>query len=122
MTSISTYTPSSQQKKPKKAGKNKGWISLYVALILLWIIVLTATIRSWLFGTEAVVDSLDISYFTLPALVFNLVFVSTTFVIYLVYFGSYRRAVKHQRKIISIIAGEDREENLHDDHLISALG
>jgi cellulose synthase/poly-beta-1,6-N-acetylglucosamine synthase-like glycosyltransferase len=122
MTSISTYTPSSQQKKPKKAGKNRGWISLYVAMILLWMIVLTATVRSWLFGTEAVVDSLDITYFTLPALVFNLVFVTTTFVIYLVYFGSYRRAVKHQRQIISIIAGKDREEDLHDDHQISALG
>ena len=120
MTSISIYTPSSQEKKPRKSGKNRGWISLYVTMILLWVIVLSATIRSWLLGTEAVVDSLDITYFTLPALVFNLVFVTTTFVIYIVYFGSYRRAVKQQRRIISSVAGAERVVNLRNDEVVSA--
>ena len=90
-------------------------------MILLWVIVLTATIRSWLFGTEAVVDSLDISYFTLPALVFNLVFVATTFVIYFVYFGAYRRAVKHQRRIISSMVGSEGDAGVHGNRHISAL-
>jgi cellulose synthase/poly-beta-1,6-N-acetylglucosamine synthase-like glycosyltransferase len=114
MTAISTYPPSSKQKAPKKTGKNRGWITLYVTMILLWVIVLAATVRSWLLGTEAVVDALDISYFTLPLLAFNLVFVATTFAIYFVYFGSYKRAVKHQRKLISQVFGSGREASTED--------
>jgi cellulose synthase/poly-beta-1,6-N-acetylglucosamine synthase-like glycosyltransferase len=104
MTAISNL-PSSKEKKgkPQRRGKNRGWISLYVTVLTLWVIVFAATLRSWLLGTEAVVDRLDISYFTLPTLVFNLVFVATTFAIFVTYFSSYRRAVSEQRRAIKAV-------------------
>lgn len=101
MTTISTVPSSGQEKAKKKTGKNRRWISLYVSVIILWVIVFAATVRSWLLGSEAVVDNIDLSYFTLPTLVFNLVFVATTFVIFGVYFSSYHKAVKQQRHAIA---------------------
>jgi len=80
----------------KKARKNWRWIALYMFVVLLWGIVFTTTIRSWIVGTEAVVDTLDISYFTLPMLAFNLIFVGTTFVIFGAYVRFYHRAVMEQ--------------------------
>lgn len=106
MTTISTVPSSTQKKGKKKTGKNRRWVSLYVGVLLLWAIVFAATVRSWLLGTEAVVDKIDLSYFTLPTLVFNLVFVAATFLIFGVYFSSYHKAVKQQRHAIALVRDE----------------
>lgn len=94
--STSQTQSNGKHKRKKRSGKNRGWIALYITLVLLWGIVFATTIRSWIVGTEALVDDVDISYFTLPLLVFNLVFVGATFLIFAAYFRYYRRSVKEQ--------------------------
>lgn len=84
----------------KRAGKNRGWIALYALVIALWGIVFGVTIRSWILGTEALVDSVDLSLFTLPILAINLAFLAATFLIFIAYFATYRKAVREQRQAI----------------------
>jgi cellulose synthase/poly-beta-1,6-N-acetylglucosamine synthase-like glycosyltransferase len=96
--STSHSPPNGKHKRKKRSGKNRGWIAMYIILVLLWGIVFVTTIRSWMVGTEALVDAVDISYFTLPLLVFNLVFVGATFLIFAAYFRYYTRSVKEQEQ------------------------
>jgi cellulose synthase/poly-beta-1,6-N-acetylglucosamine synthase-like glycosyltransferase len=97
------------KKSGKKSRKNKKWIALYAVTIVLWFVVFTITVRSWLIGTEAVVDTLDISLFTYPFLAFNLVFVAATFLIFGAYFGYYRAAVRRQTRALCKPAVGDTE-------------
>ncbi len=67
---------------------------------MVWCLVFSVTIRSWILGTEALVDDMDISFITVPVLIFNLSFVAATFLIFIAYFAGFRRAVKEQRSAI----------------------
>ncbi|GEM_PF-642386 len=111
---ISPERTNGKDKRKKKSGKNRRWIVLYIMIVLLWALVFTTTIRSWLSGTEALVDSYDISYYTLPLLIFNLIFVGATFLILVAYFVHYRKSVEQQEEAKrNVNEGKQRQ---YDDH------
>lgn len=107
------YLSSNEDKKKgkNKSRKNRRWIALYIVVVVLWGVVFSTTVRSWIVGTEAVVDSVDISYFTLPALVFNLVFVGATFLIFGAYFRFHHRAVIQQRHAKNMLQNKKSVRN-----------
>ncbi|HEY1211314.1 MAG TPA: glycosyltransferase family 2 protein [Nitrososphaera sp.] len=76
---------------------DKAWIALFFVVIILWALVITSTIYPWLYGIEILVDTeVDLTYFTLPILVFNLVYVFMVIMIFVFYFGAFGRVRNHQ--------------------------
>jgi cellulose synthase/poly-beta-1,6-N-acetylglucosamine synthase-like glycosyltransferase len=74
-----------------------GWIALFFVVIALWALVLTSTIYPWIYGIEILVNTeLDLTYFTLPILAFNLVYVIMLVLIFAVYLASYGKVRKYQ--------------------------
>jgi len=54
----------------------KLWILFFFVVIALWTLVLTASIYPRIYGIELLVDTeIDLTYFTLPLLAFNLIYV-----------------------------------------------
>jgi hypothetical protein len=54
----------------------KVWIAFFFIVIAVWVLVLTASIYPTIYGIEILVDSdIDLTYFTLPILGFNLIYV-----------------------------------------------
>ena len=69
-------------------------------MIALWALVLTASIYPRIYGIEILVDrEFDLTYFTLPILGFNLIYVVMLIVIFGVYLAAYGRVTKHQLKM-----------------------
>ncbi len=79
---------------------DKGWILFFFAIISLWALVLTATLYPYVYGTEILVDrEVDLTYFTLPILSFNLIYVFMLILIFALYLGTYGRARKYQMRM-----------------------
>jgi cellulose synthase/poly-beta-1,6-N-acetylglucosamine synthase-like glycosyltransferase len=78
----------------------KVWIAFFFVVIALWALVLTASIYPRIYGIEILVDSeLDLTYFTLPILGFNLIFVFMLILIFGLYLAAYGRVTKYQLKM-----------------------
>jgi cellulose synthase/poly-beta-1,6-N-acetylglucosamine synthase-like glycosyltransferase len=78
----------------------KIWIAFFFLVIALWALVLTASIYPRIYGIEILVDTeLDLTYFTLPILGFNLIYVFMLIVIFGVYLGAYGKVTKSQLKM-----------------------
>jgi cellulose synthase/poly-beta-1,6-N-acetylglucosamine synthase-like glycosyltransferase len=76
---------------------DKGWIAFFFIVIALWTLVLTSTIYPWIYGIEILVyTEIDLTYFTLPILSFNLIYVFMLVLIFAVYLGSYGKVRKYQ--------------------------
>ena len=79
---------------------DKGWIALFFVVVALWALVLTSTIYPWIYGIEILVNTeLDLTYFTLPILGFNLIYVFMLVLIFAAYLGTYGRVRKYQLKM-----------------------
>ncbi len=75
----------------------KVWIAFFFVVIALWALVLTASIYPRIYGIEILVDTeFDLTYFTLPILGFNLIYVFMLVLIFAVYLATYGRVAKHQ--------------------------
>lgn len=69
-------------------------------MIALWALVFTASIYPRIYGIEILVDSeFDLTYFTLPILGFNLIYVVMLILIFGVYLAAYGKVTKHQLKM-----------------------
>jgi cellulose synthase/poly-beta-1,6-N-acetylglucosamine synthase-like glycosyltransferase len=78
----------------------KIWIAFFFLVIALWALVLTASIYPRIYGIEILVDTeLDLTYFTLPILGFNLIYVFMLILIFGVYLGAYGKVTKSQLKM-----------------------
>ena len=78
----------------------KIWIAFFFLVIALWVLVLTASIYPRIYGIEILVDTeLDLTYFTLPILGFNLIYVFMLILIFGVYLGAYGKVTKSQLKM-----------------------
>lgn len=76
---------------------DKGWIAFFFVIIALWALVLTSTIYPYVYGIEILINTdLDLTYFTLPILGFNLVYVGLLIIIFALYLGTYGRVRKYQ--------------------------
>lgn len=79
---------------------DKEWIALFFVVIALWALVLTSTIYPWIYGIEILVNTeLDLTYFTLPILGFNLIYVFMLILVFALYLGTYGRVRNHQMKM-----------------------
>ena len=79
---------------------DKGWIAFFFVVIALWALVLTSTIYPWIYGIEILVNTeLDLTYFTLPILGFNLIYIFMLVLIFMVYLGSYGKVRKYQMQM-----------------------
>lgn len=81
---------------PSKKGTGRKWVAFYVIVVFLWGLVFVTTLRSWIVGRQILVDRLDISVYTNPLLVFNLVFLAANLFILLFYLAFYDRATRRQ--------------------------
>ena len=88
---------------------DKAWIAFFFAIIALWALVLTSTIYPWINGIEILVNTeVDLVYFTLPILAFNLIYVFMLIVIFAVYlatFGSVRNYQMKMKKMAAAVGG-----------------
>jgi cellulose synthase/poly-beta-1,6-N-acetylglucosamine synthase-like glycosyltransferase len=79
---------------------DNAWIAFFFAIIALWVLVLTSTIYPWINGIEILVNTeVDLLYFTLPILGFNLIYVFMLIVIFAVYLATYGSVRKYQMKM-----------------------
>ena len=78
----------------------KVWIAFFFIVIGLWALVLTASIYPRIYGIEILVDTdTDLTYFTLPILGFNLVYVFMLIMIFTLYLGAFTSVRKYQLKM-----------------------
>jgi cellulose synthase/poly-beta-1,6-N-acetylglucosamine synthase-like glycosyltransferase len=89
---------------------DKVWISFFFATIGLWALVLASTIYPWINGIEILVNTeVDLWFFTLPILAFNLIYVFMLIVIFAVYlatYGSVRRYQMKMKKMAAAVGGK----------------
>jgi cellulose synthase/poly-beta-1,6-N-acetylglucosamine synthase-like glycosyltransferase len=79
---------------------DNAWIAFFFTIIALWALVLTSTIYPWINGIEILVNTeVDLLYFTLPILGFNLIYVFMLIVIFAVYLATYGSVRKYQMKM-----------------------
>jgi cellulose synthase/poly-beta-1,6-N-acetylglucosamine synthase-like glycosyltransferase len=77
-----------------------AWILFFFTIIALWVLVLTSTIYPWINGIEILVNTeVDLWYFTLPILAFNLIYVFMLIVIFAVYLATYGSVRRYQMKM-----------------------
>ena len=78
----------------------KLWTAFFFIVIALWALVLTASIYPRIYGIEILVDTdTDLTYFTLPILGFNLVYVFMLIMIFTLYLGAFTSVRKYQLKM-----------------------
>ncbi|HXG06659.1 MAG TPA: glycosyltransferase family 2 protein [Nitrososphaera sp.] len=79
---------------------DKIWISFFFIIIALWALVLTATLYPYVYGTEILVNTeVDLTYFTLPILGFNLIYVFMLILIFALYIVTYGRVRRYQLRM-----------------------
>jgi cellulose synthase/poly-beta-1,6-N-acetylglucosamine synthase-like glycosyltransferase len=79
---------------------DKPWIAFFFVVVALWTVVLIATVYPWIYGIEILVDKeIDLTYFTLPILVFNLVYVFVLIIVFALYLVAYGKVRKYQLKM-----------------------
>src|SRR5215204_4371673 len=89
----------------------KVWIAFFFVVIALWALVLTASIYPRIYGIEILVDSdFDLTYFTLPILGFNLIYVSMLIMIFTLYLGGYARVRNYQLKMKETVSERFRNQ------------
>ena len=80
-------------------------------MIALWTVVLTSSIYPRIYGIEILVDSeFDLTYFTLPILGFNLIYVVMLILIFGVYLAAYGKVTKHQLKMKEVVSERFRNQ------------
>jgi len=78
----------------------KLWILFFFVVIALWTLVLTASIYPRIYGIELLVDTeIDLTYFTLPLLAFNLIYVFMLILIFGMYLAAYGKVTNYQLKM-----------------------
>jgi cellulose synthase/poly-beta-1,6-N-acetylglucosamine synthase-like glycosyltransferase len=76
---------------------DKKWIAFFFVIIALWALVLTSTIYPRVYGVEILVNTdLDLTYYTLPILAFNLIYVFMLILIFAMYLGVYGKVRRYQ--------------------------
>jgi cellulose synthase/poly-beta-1,6-N-acetylglucosamine synthase-like glycosyltransferase len=79
---------------------DKAWIAFFFIVIALWGLVLMSTIYPWIYGIEILVDTeVDLTYFTLPILGFNLIYVFMLIMIFVLYLAAYGKVRNYQLKM-----------------------
>jgi cellulose synthase/poly-beta-1,6-N-acetylglucosamine synthase-like glycosyltransferase len=92
---------------------DKVWISFFFAVIALWALVLASTIYPWINGIEILVNTeVDLWFFTLPILAFNLIYVFMLIVIFAVYLATYGSVRKYQMKMKKMAAAVGGKSDL----------
>ena len=82
---------------------NKGlvWSLFYVGMLLLWTAAFTSTFSSWIFRKPLLIDTdTDLSIFTVPFLSFNLIFLASTFYIFIGFIVFYGRVKDKQIRAV----------------------
>lgn len=92
----------------KRTGRK--WVAFYIIVVSVWGVVFVTTLRSWIVGRQVLVDKVDISVYTNPLLVFNLVFMAANLFILLFYLVFCDRATRRQ-----IEAKQKMIQNQHDE-------
>ncbi|MCI0558681.1 MAG: glycosyltransferase family 2 protein [Nitrososphaera sp.] len=81
-------------------GQDRKWIGLFFVVVALWALVLTSTIYPWIYGIEILVNKeVDLTYFTLPVLAFNLVYVFLMIFIFATYLATASSVKRYQIKM-----------------------
>jgi cellulose synthase/poly-beta-1,6-N-acetylglucosamine synthase-like glycosyltransferase len=76
---------------------DKGWIAFFFVVISLWALVLISTIYPRVYGTEILVNTdTDLTYYTLPILGFNLIYVFMLILVSALYLGTHGKVRKYQ--------------------------
>jgi cellulose synthase/poly-beta-1,6-N-acetylglucosamine synthase-like glycosyltransferase len=76
---------------------DKGWIAFFFVVVALWALVLISTIYPWVYGIEILVNTdTDLTYYTLPILGFNLIYVFMLILISALYLGTHSKVRKYQ--------------------------
>jgi poly-beta-1,6-N-acetyl-D-glucosamine synthase len=76
---------------------DKKWIAFFFVIIALWALVLTSTIYPWLYGIEILINTnLDLTYYTLPILGFNLIYVFMLILVFALYLGTHGKVKRYQ--------------------------
>jgi cellulose synthase/poly-beta-1,6-N-acetylglucosamine synthase-like glycosyltransferase len=89
----------------------KVWIAFFFIVIAVWVLVLTASIYPTIYGIEILVDSdIDLTYFTLPILGFNLIYVFMLITILTLYLGAYSSVRKYQLKMMERVPDRFRNQ------------
>ena len=89
----------------------KVWIAFFFIVIAVWVLVLTASIYPTIYGIEILVDSdIDLTYFTLPILGFNLIYVFMLITIFILYLGAYSSVRKYQLKMKERVSDRFRNQ------------
>ena len=89
----------------------KVWIAFFFIVIAVWVLVLTASIYPTIYGIEILVDSdIDLTYFTLPILGFNLIYVFMLITILTLYLGGYSSVRKYQLKMMERVPDRFRNQ------------
>jgi cellulose synthase/poly-beta-1,6-N-acetylglucosamine synthase-like glycosyltransferase len=79
---------------------DKAWIAFFFIVIALWSLVLMSTIYPWIYGIEILVNAeVDLTYFTLPILGFNLIYVFMLIMIFVLYLTAYGKVRSYQLKM-----------------------
>jgi cellulose synthase/poly-beta-1,6-N-acetylglucosamine synthase-like glycosyltransferase len=79
---------------------DKAWIAFFFVVIALWGLVLMSTIYPWIYGIEILVNAeVDLTYFTLPILGFNLIYVFMLIMIFVLYLSAYDKVRNYQLKM-----------------------
>lgn len=93
-----------------KKGTGRKWVAFYIIVVSIWGVVFVTTLRSWIVGRQVLVDKVDISVYTNPLLVFNLVFMATNLFILLFYLLFYDMTARRQMG-----AKQKMIQNQHDE-------
>jgi cellulose synthase/poly-beta-1,6-N-acetylglucosamine synthase-like glycosyltransferase len=89
----------------------KVWIAFFFIVIAVWVLVLTASIYPRIYGIEILVDpDIDLTYFTLPILGFNLIYVFMLITILTLYLGAYSSVRKYQLKMMERVPDRFRNQ------------
>ncbi len=89
----------------------KSWIAFFFVIVALWILVLASTIYLRMYGAGILIDTdFNLTYFTLPILLFNLAFVGMLIFVFSVYLASYNRTTSYQMKMKEQMSKKFRDQ------------
>ena len=93
----------------------KRWAALFISLVLMWAIVLGSTIYPIVSGDQALVDpTFNVSFMTIPLLIFNIAYVVILIFIFIVYLAVFDKIKADQRA--SIVAYKASRQLRNEDH------
>jgi poly-beta-1,6-N-acetyl-D-glucosamine synthase len=90
---------------------DKKWIAFFFVIIALWALVLTSTIYPWVYGIEILINKdLDLTYYTLPILGFNLIYVFMLILVFALYLGTHGKVKRYQLQMKKKASEKFREQ------------